>query len=128
MEQSQKHRLGRNARVLSRSGYLGEVFHFRKRRSRASAMAEGSSCLEAGLELGETQKIRSPESVRRYAMRQDGTYYGAHLEKVFQERRQVALKAMDDAGRQQAARLLLRRATGWPSWPSPAPFPQGHPV
>jgi hypothetical protein len=59
--------------------------------------------LEAGLELGETLKIGSPESVRRYAMRQDGSYYGAHLEKVFQERREAALKAMDDPGRQQAA-------------------------
>ena len=60
--------------------------------------------LEAGLELGETLKIGSPESVKRYAMRQDGSYYGAHLEKVFQQRREAALKAMDDAGRQQAAR------------------------
>ncbi len=59
--------------------------------------------LEAGLELGETLKIGAPESLRRYAMRQDGTYYGAHLEKVFQERREAALKAMDNAGRQQAA-------------------------
>jgi methyltransferase (TIGR00027 family) len=58
---------------------------------------------EAGLELGETLKIGSPESVKRYAMRQDGSYYGAHLEKVFQQRREAALKAMDDAGRQQAA-------------------------
>lgn len=59
--------------------------------------------LEAGLELGETLKIGSPESVKRYAMRQDGSYYGAHLEKVFAQRREAALKAMDDAGRQQAA-------------------------
>jgi methyltransferase (TIGR00027 family) len=59
--------------------------------------------LEVGLELGEMLKIGSPESVKRYAMRQDGGYYGAHLEKVFQERREAALKAMDDAGRQQAA-------------------------
>ena len=58
---------------------------------------------EVGLELGETLKIGSPESVKRYAMRQDGSYYGAHLEKVFQQRREAALKAMDDAGRQQAA-------------------------
>ncbi len=58
--------------------------------------------LEAGLELGETLKIGSPESMKRYAMRQDGSYYGAHLEKVFLERREAALKAMDDAGRQQA--------------------------
>jgi hypothetical protein len=55
------------------------------------------------LELGETLKIGSPESVRRYAMRQDGSYYGAHLEKVFQQRREAVLKAMDDAGRQQVA-------------------------
>jgi hypothetical protein len=60
--------------------------------------------LEAGLEPGETLKIGSPESVRRYTMRQDGSYYGAHLEKVFQERREAALKAMDHAGRQKAAR------------------------
>lgn len=60
--------------------------------------------LETGLELGETLKIGSPESVSRYAMRQDGTYYGAHLEKVFQQRREAALEAMDDAGRQLAAR------------------------
>jgi methyltransferase (TIGR00027 family) len=59
--------------------------------------------LETGLELGETLKIGSPESVKRYAMRQDGSYYGAHLEKVFQQRREAALKAMDDAGRQQVA-------------------------
>ena len=59
--------------------------------------------LEAGLELGETLKIGSPESVKRYATRQDGSYYGAHLEKVFQQRSEAALKAMDDAGRQQAA-------------------------
>lgn len=58
---------------------------------------------EAGLELGETLKIGSPESVKQYATRQDGTYYGAHLEKVFEQRREAALKAMDDAGRQQAA-------------------------
>lgn len=59
--------------------------------------------LETGLELGETLKIGSPESVRRYAMRQDGSYYGAHLQEVFQQRRKAALEAMDDAGRQQAA-------------------------
>jgi len=58
---------------------------------------------EAGLELGETLKIGSPESLKRYATRQDGSYYGAHLERVFQQRREAALKAMDDAGRQQAA-------------------------
>jgi methyltransferase (TIGR00027 family) len=58
---------------------------------------------EAGLELGETAKIFNPEIVSRYAMRQDGTYYGAHLEKVFQQRREDALKAMDEADRRQAA-------------------------
>ncbi len=62
---------------------------------------------EAGLELGETLKIGSPESVKRYAMRQDGSYYGAHLEKVFEQRREAALKAMDDAGRQQAAQAAV---------------------
>jgi hypothetical protein len=59
--------------------------------------------LEAGLELGETLKIGSPESVRRYATRQDGSHYGSHLEKVFEQRREAAVKAMDDAGRQQTA-------------------------
>jgi methyltransferase (TIGR00027 family) len=59
---------------------------------------------EAGLELGETLKIGSPESIKRYATRQDGSNYGAHLEKLFQERREAALKAMDEAGRQQVAR------------------------
>jgi hypothetical protein len=54
--------------------------------------------LETGLELGETLKIGSPESVRRYAMRQDGSYYGAHLEKVFQQRREVALKGHGRCG------------------------------
>jgi methyltransferase (TIGR00027 family) len=59
--------------------------------------------LQAGLELGETLKIGGPEAMKRYAMRQDGSYYGAHLEKVFQQRREAALNAMDDVGRQQAA-------------------------
>ena len=58
--------------------------------------------LEAGLELGETLKIGNPETVRRYAMRQDGTHYGAHLEKVFQQRREAALNAMDEADRQRS--------------------------
>lgn len=58
--------------------------------------------LEAGLELGETLKIGSPESMKRYAMRQDGTYYGAHLEKAFQQRREDALKVMDEESRRQA--------------------------
>ena len=60
---------------------------------------------ELGLELGETLKIGSPESVQRYAMRADGTYYGAHLQKVFEERRQAALEAMDDAGRERVAQV-----------------------
>ena len=58
--------------------------------------------LETGLELGETLKVGSPESIRRYVVRQDGSYYGAHLEKVFQQRREAALQAMDEVGRQQA--------------------------
>ena len=58
---------------------------------------------EVGLELGETLKIGTPESIKRYAMREDGSYYGAHLEKVFQQRREAALAAMDDADRRQAA-------------------------
>ncbi len=60
--------------------------------------------VDAGLEPGEALKIGSPESVARYAMRQDGTYYGAHLEQEFARRREEALKAMDEAGRQQIAR------------------------
>jgi methyltransferase (TIGR00027 family) len=63
--------------------------------------------LDAGLELGETLKIGSPESVSRYARRQDGSYYGAHLEKVFQQRREAALNAMDDADRRQAAAAAI---------------------
>ena len=59
--------------------------------------------LDAGLELGEALKIGSPESVTRYATRRDGSHYGAHLEKVFQQRHEAALKAMDDAERQQVA-------------------------
>jgi hypothetical protein len=60
--------------------------------------------LEAGLELGEALKIGSPESVTRYATHQDGTHYGAPLEELLQQRREAALQAMDDAGREQAAR------------------------
>ena len=60
--------------------------------------------LETGLALGETLKMGSPESVRRYAMRADGTYYGSHLAKVFEERREAAMKAMDDESREQTAR------------------------
>jgi methyltransferase (TIGR00027 family) len=59
--------------------------------------------LDAGLELGEALKIGSPESVKRFAMHADGTHYGAHLEKRFQEQREAALKAMDETGRQRAA-------------------------
>ncbi len=59
--------------------------------------------LQAGLELDETLKIGGIEA-NRYTMRQDGSYYGAHLEKVFQERREAALKTMSDADRQQVAR------------------------
>ena len=60
--------------------------------------------LETGLELGEALKIGTPESVKRYAMRQDGTHYGAHLEAVFQQRSEAALKAMTDEDRQQLAK------------------------
>jgi len=62
---------------------------------------------EAGLELGDALKIGSPESVQRYTMRQDGTYYGAHLEKVFEQRREAALAAMDEAGREHAAKAAV---------------------
>jgi methyltransferase (TIGR00027 family) len=58
--------------------------------------------LELGLELGDTLKIGTPESVKRYAMRRDGSYYGAHLEKVFKERREAVLKTMDEAARERA--------------------------
>lgn len=68
---------------------------------------DGEFFREVGLELGEALKIGSPESVKRYAMRQDGTYYGAHLAKVMQQRREAALEAMDEAGRQQAAQAAV---------------------
>ena len=58
--------------------------------------------LETGLELGEALKIGGPESLKRYATRQDGTFYGAHLEAVFRERQQAAMKTMSEADRQQA--------------------------
>jgi hypothetical protein len=58
---------------------------------------------EVGLELGEALKIGAPESVKRYAMRQDGTYYGAHLEQELQRRRAAALEAMDDESRKRVA-------------------------
>ena len=80
--------------------------------------------LEAGLELGEALRIGSPESVRRYAMREDGTYYGAHLESVFQQRREDALKAMDDAGRQQAAEAA--KTSGY--WLAELAVPVGRPL
>jgi methyltransferase (TIGR00027 family) len=57
----------------------------------------------AGLAIGETLKISGLEAMTRYAMREDGTYYGAHLEKVFQQRREAALRAMDDEDRRHAA-------------------------
>jgi hypothetical protein len=85
------------------TGMIKNAFDWGKRSCSACPMeGTGSSSLKWGLELGETLKIGSPESVNRYGMRQDGTYYRAHLEKVFQERREAALKAMDEAGRQQA--------------------------
>jgi len=60
---------------------------------------------ELGLDLGEALKIMSPESVKRYAMRQDGSNYGAHLEEVFKQRHEAALKDMDEAARQEVARV-----------------------
>lgn len=59
---------------------------------------------ETGLDLGEALKIGSPESVKRYATHADGTLYGAHLARIFEERRQAALQQMDEAARQQAER------------------------
>ena len=78
--------------------------------------------LEAGLELGETLRIGSPESVSRYAMRRDGSYYGAHLAKVFEQRREAALKAMDDAGRRQTAQAAA--TSGY--WLAELAVPQRH--
>ena len=49
----------------------------------------------------------SPESVNRYATRQDGAPYGAHLAKVFEERRQAALQSMDESLRQQVVQATL---------------------
>ena len=64
--------------------------------------------LDTGLELGEALKMMGdPESVRRYTTRQDGSPYGAHLEKVFQQRREAALQAMDEAGRERAAQAAI---------------------
>jgi len=57
---------------------------------------------EMRLELGEALKIGSPESVKRYATRADGTQYGAHLARVFEERRTAALRQMDETARQRA--------------------------
>lgn len=57
-----------------------------------------------GLELGDALKIGSPDSIKRYATREDGTPYGAHLAKVMQQRREAAMAAMDDAGREQVAK------------------------
>jgi len=57
---------------------------------------------EMGLELGEALKIGSPESVKRYATRADGTQYGAHLARISEERREAALRQMDETARQRA--------------------------
>lgn len=62
--------------------------------------------LQSGLVLGETLKIGSPDSVQRYTTREDGSHYGAHLQKVFEQRREAALQAMDDAGRRQVAQAV----------------------
>jgi cbb3-type cytochrome c oxidase subunit III len=45
----------------------------------------------------------SPESVKRYAMCADGTYYGAHLAKVFAERQKALFERFDESVRQQIA-------------------------
>ena len=78
--------------------------------------------LEAGLELGETLKIGSPESVRRYAMRQEGSYYGAHLEKCFRSGAKPPRGPWTMRVASKPPKPLLRRSTGWPSWPSPSPL------
>jgi len=61
--------------------------------------------LDAGLELGETLKIGSLESISRYATRQDGTRYGAHLDAAFARRREEALQTMDAEARAAVARV-----------------------
>ncbi len=62
--------------------------------------------LETGLELGEALKIGSPESVKRYATCADGTFYGAHLTKIFEERRKAALQNLDEDARRRAAQSM----------------------
>ena len=45
----------------------------------------------------------TPQSLK-YTTRADGTLYGAHLQKLFRERQEAAMKTMDEATRQQLAK------------------------
>jgi methyltransferase (TIGR00027 family) len=65
---------------------------------------------EVGLDLGDSLKMGTPQSLK-YTLRSDGTPYGAHLQKVFRERQEAAMKAMDEATRQQVARAAA--STGY---------------
>lgn len=83
--------------LIKAAGEWGEPFVF--------GVPEGRDrefFLETGLGLGDVLRIFSPEAIARYATRSDGTRYGAHLDKVFMERREAALRAMDDDARKQA--------------------------
>ena len=61
---------------------------------------------ESGLELGEVLKMGSAESVKRYATCADGTLYGSHLSKVFEERRKAVFETLDETARRQATQAL----------------------
>jgi methyltransferase (TIGR00027 family) len=71
--------------------------------------------LDAGLELGEALKIGSLESMKRYATRQDGSFYGAHLETAYKERQEALSRRWTMRGAGKLPRPPLHRATGWPS-------------
>ena len=65
-------------------------------RTIATESAPGSALLLEYINRSKALKIISAESVQRYAMRQDGTRYGAHLDEVFRRRREAALQAGED--------------------------------
>jgi methyltransferase (TIGR00027 family) len=60
---------------------------------------------ECGLQLGEALKVGSPETIKRYATRGDGTAYGSHLFASFQKRALEAAQAIPEEVRQEAAKL-----------------------
>ena len=91
----------------------------------ACPMAGPGVLPRSGVGTGRDAEDRQPPIGERIRHATGGDYYGAHLEKVFQERREAALRSMDDAGRQQTDKPLLRRSTGWPSWPSPSALLRG---